>query len=76
MPFDGPPQSSGNAAEGGVPCRAGAVHHRMQEPRFEPQSLAERGALGTEAAGWLLSPAMAAPPAPSGVATTPQPTPQ
>jgi hypothetical protein len=50
MPFDGSPQSSGNAIERGVPCRARAVHHRMQESRFEPQGLAERGALGTEPA--------------------------
>jgi hypothetical protein len=50
MPFDRPPQSSGNAIERGVPCRTRAVHHRIQESRFEAQRLAERGALGTETA--------------------------
>jgi hypothetical protein len=51
MSFDGLPQSFGDALESHVPRRARAVHHRMQEPRFKPQSLTERGAFGTEAAG-------------------------
>jgi len=58
---------------------ARAFNHRMQEPRFEPKGLAERGALGTEAAEIRRVAFVAgdgAPPAPSGVATTSQPTPQ
>jgi hypothetical protein len=79
MPFDGPPQSSGNVIEGGVhvACAPSTIgcRSRVSSPKVSPSAepLEQRR---PKFAGWLLSPVMAAPAALSGVATTPQPTPQ
>lgn len=65
--------------ERGVPAGGNAMDARCQQASVEGDGLAERRALEQRRprfAGCSGSPAMATPPAPSGVASTPQPTPQ